>query len=150
MMKKLWGTLVALMLAVPSSQAQEVRLDIDAQKLMSFACSVLEYDCKDTPLPPFVLADLSAMNAVGTYFGGVIYIDPYQLAMGSKEFAETIIVHELTHYLDSKFAIGEPPYSSKAVLCGTEANAYRVSNAYDHFIGHSELGRYDWQLWYGC
>lgn len=114
---------------------------------MEFACSVMNYDCNEIPVPEVVVIGLN--GPWGLYQGyDKVYLDPV-LSYFHPDLAQAILAHEMTHYLDVKLGVIQIPFTYDNV-CVTEWNAWRVYNAYVVLTGWSEKARWDWNIQYGC
>lgn len=126
---KIKAVVMALVLAVSPIMA-EARSRTDEAMLQArafiLACAWSRYDCSYTTRP-YVIYDESAgeMDAYGYYYMGddTIYLDddlindPYRLV---------VLVHEMTHYLQSKSGEYGWPYT-KAQSCAQEKEAFTVA-----------------------
>jgi hypothetical protein len=133
-----------------SSSAQSIPPH-DLQGAFEYACSVMQYDCSEVSPPEIMWTDLyHTMGILGGYNGDAhIYMDIGVLRFADPVYTNSVLAHEITHYLDVQ--LGEVNFmQDPTALCQSEANGWRVGNAYllDH--GRPDLTDFGWFLRYGC
>lgn len=122
----------------------------DIRDELEFACAVMQYDCTNVELPEVVQTPLfSNWGALGLYDGHTLYLDTEIMPYFDRVLIDSVIAHELTHYLDY-VAKGDEILSDKAHMCASEWNAWRVGNAYVVSHGRPDFADYNWQERYGC
>lgn len=109
----------------------------------------MEYDCTDIPKPELEYADLyNTWGALGAFYYEYpdrIFVDGGIGRLLDKTYLESIIAHEIVHYLDFKQGLIDPHDP-----CYTEWNGWRVGNAYVIVYGRPDLADFNWQERYGC
>jgi hypothetical protein len=89
----------------------------------------------------------------GLIWGLTPYINPTKMVVlcadtlyySDPVFVQSVLAHEMTHYIIDAKASDAPVDS-----CYTEWEGHRVGNAYVYSHGHKEWADYDWYQWYGC
>lgn len=139
---------VASNLALPAAVAMPPQIDVAA--LMRFSCSVMERDCTNIPVPQLREAPLfGQMGALGVFmswYPDTIWIDNTILKYMDRDYVNSIVAHELTHYVDYQIDSA----GMEENLCNTENNGWQVGNAYVVLHGKEYLADYAWQDRYGC
>lgn len=118
-------------------------------ELIAFACSVMSYDCSTVPVPTVVREPIFQAGYFGLFQperGAVIVLDSQMVPYLDETYRDSIIAHELTHYIDYVLSGG----TSLSDLCKAEANSWRVENAWLTVHGKGELADFDWQVRYNC
>jgi len=122
----------------------------DTQAAFDYACKVLDYDCSRLAPPGVVWEPLYSFGVLGYYNGDdTIHMDTEVLRFADPVFTQSILAHEIVHYLDVKLGYVTLPYTMQTV-CQSEANAWRVGNVYVLTHGRADLARFDWFVAYGC
>jgi hypothetical protein len=123
----------------------------DMQDAFNYACNLMEYDCADLPPPKIVWRELyNTRGIVGGYDGSdSIWMDTVVLRFADPVFTQSILAHEITHYLDVQLGVTVLPYTKQSV-CESEMRAWRVGNAYVLTHGRADLVNYGWHIYYGC
>jgi len=116
-----------------------------------YACYVTQYDCSVVEPPKVLWQDLYNMyGIVGGYDGSdTIYMDVTYLRAADPVYVQSILAHEITHYLDVQLGYTTLPYTSDNV-CLSEFRAWRVGNAYVLTHGRPDLVDFSWHIRYGC
>jgi hypothetical protein len=148
--------LVALALAIfmtwaPAALLGAPVLRYDAQAAYDFACDVMQYDCSQTHVPLVeVVGNLYPLyGALGAYNGGdVVYLDGSIGPYLNQQYVQSVLAHEMTHYLD--FKLGTINMGDATQVCVSEANGWRVGNAYLVTHNMGEFADFNWHVRYGC
>ena len=99
-----------------------------ANEAWAFVCQHSGYSCRGLEAPHIVTTDLDVFGAYGLYFGSSIIYFHDGLDVNTP-FGVSVMVHEMTHYLQAKrggVVIGR----SRGEMCLAEVEAYQVSNLY--------------------
>lgn len=123
----------------------------DTQAAFDYACKLNGYDCTNVAVPNVEWADLyNTQGIFGGYTGtDTIYMDSFVLRYADPVFTQSVLAHEITHYLDAQTGLTELPYTLQSV-CDSEFRAWRVGNAYVVSHGRPDLANYGWFIYYGC
>lgn len=127
-----------------------VLANVDLPALMDFACTVLAYDCSEVPLPEVVFEPLyqtyGAFGGFNPEAGAIIYVDSQMVPYLDEPYIQSIVVHELTHYIDWQL------HGSEMIgdLCAAESRGWRVGNAWLMSSDRPDLVDFSWNIRYGC
>jgi hypothetical protein len=123
----------------------------DVQAAFDFACDVLDYDCSKLAPPAVVWEPLFlSMGAFGMYDGdATVHMDNSVLRFGDEVMIQSVLAHEIVHYLDVTLGVVVFPFTHESV-CVSEFNAWRVGNAYVLTHGRPDFADFSWAERYGC
>lgn len=124
---------------------------IHAQAAWALACELEQVDCSKIPTPKIVPTELftnyGAFGAWTPEQPDSILIDNQLVPMLADELIESVLAHEMTHYIDSQVH-GLEWMAQHG--CETEWNGWRAGNAYLVSHGRPDLADYNWAARYGC
>ena len=139
--------LISLMWSLLISAQTLVRV-INVQEPFDFACSVIKYDCADIPIPTIEVEPIGwAWGMFRHETPNTIYLDEQIVPYFDEVVLQSILAHEMTHYLDFKRGVYD---GTPGTVCATEWNGWRVSNAYYITHGRPDLADFNWAERYGC
>lgn len=123
----------------------------DSQAAFDYACELLDYDCSNLSPPEIQWAPIySSYGALGMYDGSdAIIMDIEVMRFADRVMLQSVLAHEITHYIDVKLGHVAFPFTKESV-CKSEFNAWRVGNAYVVANGRPDLASFDWHVRYGC
>ncbi len=124
---------------------------VNVSEAWALACKLEQVDCSKIPQPKIVgrhlFQEYGAFGAFGLEPLDTIYVDDQLGPMLADVLLESVISHEMTHYLD--YQIHGIDWM-RANGCQTEWNGWRAGNAYLVSHGRPDLADYNWQERYGC
>ena len=145
-MKTLLVTLAAVLIAACTPKARTA----SDKDLWAFACRFADVDCSTLVQPqilnyPLYLSD-GSFGTVVTMFGQpYLVLDSTLLPQLEPTLRESIIVHEMTHSIDSQTGV-----DFTTDHCASEARGWRAGNAYLIIKWRNDLVDWDWMSRYGC
>jgi hypothetical protein len=125
----------------------------DTRAAFEFACSILEYDCSQVEPPQIVWSDLyHTYSILGGYNGEAsIYMDNSVLRWADPAFTQSVLAHEIAHYLDVQLGVVQlPMVAGSLAVCESEYRGWRVGNAYVIAHDRPDLADFEWHVRYNC
>lgn len=112
---------------------------------VEYVCDVLKLDCSGLHVEPLVV-----VTSIHPTYGGVYFTQTPDVVFVNGDMKwtvpemNTVIVHEVTHFLDYHYGI-----TGWEDSCAVEALAYKISNLWA--IEHQASPRWGWPQYYqGC
>ena len=134
--------------------AQPILPPHDAAGAWSYVCENFDYDCTDLQPPAIEWVDILFSGNGNPAYGGyngtdAILLSTYMLRVADPVFTDSVLAHEMAHYIDVQRGLTVLPFTQENV-CASELRAWRVGNAYVLVHGRPDLVDYSWFERYGC
>lgn len=137
-------TVTPMALAV---QPPPVKVEINLGEAFDYACSHIQLqgvNCDEIPYPAIDVGNTLPWNLGEYRWDNTVYLSGNMVLRAPAEYSESVLVHEIAHYLWDVAGMSHDD------LCGTEALSFTISNEFVSEKGHPEWGQWDWAARYGC